>query len=188
LAFEQALRARIRGFQALDQVSSTHVIQASSLTCSEPESVFENVSVPEETLAALKAQIARRLTPKPVKVRADIQVTCFDYAGIEAIKDALRAGEACSTEEVPIQVKLVAPPLYVMTTTSTDKQQAIERMEAAVEKIGEVIQSKGGDLNIKMKVNGSVQLAKADSSAKSRFRFRRRRAQGAHGSLRASQH
>lgn len=114
--------------------------------------MFENVNAPEETLAALKAQIARRLTPKPVKVRADIQVTCFDYAGIDAIKDALRAGEACSTEEVPIQVKLVAPPLYVMTTTSTDKQQAIERMEAAVEKIGEVIASRGGDLNIKMKV------------------------------------
>lgn len=147
--------------------------------------MFENVSVPEETLAALKAQIARRLTPKPVKVRADIQVTCFDYAGIEAIKDALRAGEACSTEEVPIQVKLVAPPLYVMTTTSTDKQQAIERMEAAVEKIGEVIQSKGGDLNIKMKVclRFDADRGVTDNAAKSRVRLGRRRAQGTHGSL-----
>ena len=39
-----------------------------------------------------------------VKIRADIDITCFRYEGIDAIKDALRAGMALSTEKSPITV------------------------------------------------------------------------------------
>ena len=85
-------------------------------------------------------------------MRSDVEVKCFAYAGIEAIKKALQAAEDCSTEEVHISVRLVAPPLYVMTTTSTDKTGAIEIMEKAVERIGEVITAEGGELSVKMKV------------------------------------
>jgi translation initiation factor 2 alpha subunit (eIF-2alpha) len=107
----------------------------------------------EDTLADLRLTIGRRLTPKPVKVRADVEVKCFAYQGIEAIKKALGAGEACSTQDVQIKIRLVAPPLYVMSTTSTDKTAAIEVMEKAVERIGEVIAEEKGDLTIKMAVS-----------------------------------
>ena len=40
-----------------------------------------------------------------------------------------------------------------MSTTSTDKTAAIEVMEKAVEKIGEVIAAEKGDLTIKMAVS-----------------------------------
>lgn len=65
--------------------------------------------------------IARRLTPQPIKLRADIELTCYTPAGIDAIKKALRAGEKESSEAVPIKAKLVAPPLYVLSTNATDK-------------------------------------------------------------------
>lgn len=120
------------------------------LTSREPDAVFGDLGLDEDTLAELKHNIARRLTPKPVKVRADIEVKCFAYSGIEAIRKALKAGEACSTEEVPIKVRLVAPPLYVMSTTSTDKTAAIETMEKAVEAIGNTINEEKGDIVIKM--------------------------------------
>ena len=123
---------------------------------SEPEAVFGPLGLSEGVLADLKATIARRLTPKPVKVRADVEVKCFAYAGIEAIRRALQAGEDASTEDVKINVRLVAPPLYVMTTTSTDKTAAIEVMEKAVDIIGETIASEGGDMTVKMKVGSGV--------------------------------
>lgn len=73
------------------------------------------------TLSVLLATIARRLTPQAIKLRADVELTCYTPAGIDAIKRALRAGERESSEAVPIKAKLVAPPLYVLTTNSTDK-------------------------------------------------------------------
>ena len=32
-------------------------------------------------------------------------------AGIDAVKDALRAGMAVGTEEIPIKINLIAPPV-----------------------------------------------------------------------------
>lgn len=163
---------------------------------SEPDAVFGSLGLDEETLADLRSGIARRLTPKPVKVRADIEVKCFSYAGIEAIKRALTAGEAVSTPEVPIKVRLVAPPLYVMSTTSTDKNAAIELMEKAVDVIGETVRKDKGDITIKMKVSFSLKILNGrledingtSSTAQGCFGNRRCGAQSSHGTVRSSQH
>ena len=90
---------------------------------SEPEKVFSQLTTQPSpaALQQLTATIARRLTPQPIKLRADIELTCYTDAGIDAIKKALKAGEAVSTEAVPIKAKLVAPPLYVLGTNATDK-------------------------------------------------------------------
>jgi len=120
--------------------------------------------------------IAKRLTPHPIKLRADIELTCYTAAGIDAIKKALRAGEKESSEAVPIKAKLVAPPLYVLSTNVTDKVSdahflslqtwgvlmdgwarfvqyaAVERLERAIESIQNTIENQGGALVVKMKV------------------------------------
>jgi translation initiation factor 2 subunit 1 len=114
--------------------------------------------------------IARRLTPQPIKLRADIELTCFQPAGIDAIKRALTAGEAVSTETVPVKAKLVAPPFYVLGTNATDKVSIIkphhesclmaflqkvagvDTLEKAIEAIRATILEDGGELNVKMKV------------------------------------
>jgi translation initiation factor 2 subunit 1 len=93
------------------------------------------------------------LTPKPVKIRSDIELTCYTYEGINAIKAALRAGEAVSTEAVPIKIRLVAPPLYVMSTTSTDKTSAIDLMGQAIVKIQEKMAEFDGNMNVAMAVS-----------------------------------
>ena len=85
--------------------------------------MFQSLPTPVQpaVLNVLTSTIARRLTPQPIKLRADIELTCYTPAGIDAIKKALRAGERVSTEAVPIKAKLVAPPLYVLSTNATDK-------------------------------------------------------------------
>ena len=83
---------------------------------SEQDTVFSSLAKPPTpaTISTLTSTIARRLTPQPIKLRADIELTCYTPAGIDAIKNALRAGEKESNETVPIKAKLVAPPLYVL--------------------------------------------------------------------------
>jgi translation initiation factor 2 subunit 1 len=119
----------------------------------EPDTVFGDLNIPENVMTHLTSNIARRLTPQPVKVRADIEATCFAYSGIDAIRTALKLGESIGTESVPIKIRLVAPPLYVMVSNATDKQGAIELLETAIERIGESLKKDGGQLVVKMKVS-----------------------------------
>ena len=35
---------------------------------------------------------------------ADIEVACYGYEGVDAVKDSLNAGLNCSTEDMPIKV------------------------------------------------------------------------------------
>lgn len=84
---------------------------------SEPEMVFADLpELSSEIKEDLLHYIQRRLTPQAMKIRADIEVNCFAYEGVEAVKHALTAGEACRTEKADIKIKLVAPPLYVMVS------------------------------------------------------------------------
>ncbi|KZT62411.1 translation initiation factor eIF-2 alpha subunit [Calocera cornea HHB12733] len=128
-----------------------HPYDAFKLAVTEGDTVFEGITAPPSTIAEVRANIGRRLTPQPVKIRADIEVTCFGYDGIDAIKTALKAGEALSTPEIPIKVKLVAPPLYVLLTNSTDKQGGVDALERAIDVIGTVITREKGEISIKMK-------------------------------------
>ncbi|KAF5375708.1 hypothetical protein D9615_009369 [Tricholomella constricta] len=130
-----------------------HAYDAFKLALTEPEVVFGALAtpIPPTTYSLLMATIARRLTPQPIKLRADIELTCYTPAGIDAIKKALRAGEKESSEAVPIKAKLVAPPLYVLSTNATDKYAAVERLERAIESIQSTIEDQGGSLVVKMK-------------------------------------
>jgi len=100
-----------------------HPYDAFKLALTEADAVFSSLEtpVPPAVYSVLTKTIARRLTPQPIKLRADIELTCYTPSGIDAIKKALRAGEKQSSEAVPIKAKLVAPPLYVLSTNATDK-------------------------------------------------------------------
>ncbi|KAG8216647.1 eukaryotic translation initiation factor 2 subunit alpha [Butyriboletus roseoflavus] len=130
-----------------------HPYDAFKLALTEQDTVFSSLanSPSPATTAVLTSTIARRLTPQPIKLRADIELTCYTPAGIDAIKKALKAGEKESNETVPIKAKLVAPPLYVLSTNATDKFVAIDRLERAIESIQGSIETQGGALVVKMK-------------------------------------
>lgn len=94
--------------------------------------------------------IGKRLTPSPTKIRADIEVTCFGYDGIDAVKDALRTAEESNTADNQIRVKLVAPPLYVLSSQCLDKTIGIKMLEEAIQRIDGKIKAANGNCIIKM--------------------------------------
>lgn len=87
----------------------------------------------------------------------DIEVSCYGYEGIDAVKSALRAGLAQSTEELPIKINLIAPPQYVMTTTTLDRTEGIAKLNTAIQVIRETIEESEGHFNIKMEVSSVLQ-------------------------------
>ena len=98
----------------------------------------------------LQSYIGKRLTPQPTKVRADVEVTCFGYEGIDAVKNALRAAEAKNTPETQVKVKLVSPPLYVLTSQCLEKHTGITTLEQAIKEIEANIRANGGGCVTKM--------------------------------------
>lgn len=76
--------------------------------------MLDECGLEENTRDVLLNNIRRKLTSQAVKIRADIECACYGYEGIDAVKTALRAGLEMSTEELPIKINLIAPPLYGM--------------------------------------------------------------------------
>jgi len=114
----------------------------------EPQ-ILEALDITPETREVLLKTIRRRLTPQAVKVRADIEVSCYTYEGIDAIKAALRAGLECSSDQIPLNIQLIAPPLYVVTTSTTEHKVAIEKLREALDAIKKNIEASGGLFAIK---------------------------------------
>lgn len=77
-------------------------------------SLLDECGLEPEVKESLLSNIQRKLVSQAVKIRADIECACYGYEGIDAVKTALRAGLALSTEELPIKINLIAPPLYGM--------------------------------------------------------------------------
>lgn len=146
-----------------------HSIDAFKLSITNPD-VWSEVQFPDEVVKReLTDYISKRLTPQPTKVRADVEVTCFSYDGIDAVKEALRAAEAASTPpkepppvvtdnaeippdatSAPIKVKLVSPPLYVLTSQCLDKSIGLQTLESAIAAIDANIGKAGGNCVVRM--------------------------------------
>lgn len=129
-----------------------HAFDAFRISITNP-SIFdsEEVTLPAaEVMEELKANINRRLTPQAIKCRADVDVSCFGYEGIDAIKQALAAGEALSDEQNQIKAKLVAAPRYVLTAQSLDKKVGVELLNKAIQVITDIITKYDGVCDVVM--------------------------------------
>lgn len=68
-----------------------------------------------------------------------VDVWCFGPEGIDAVKAALSAAKG--TDELPIIVKLIAPPQYEVVGSCHDKDKGMAVMNKALEDIAKTIHS-----------------------------------------------
>merc|ERR1711997_1252355 len=125
-------------------------------------SLLDECDLDDNVKKVLLDNIQMKLTQQAVKIRADIEVACYTYEGIDAVKNALRAGIACSTEAVPIKINLIAPPLYVMTTQTPEKTDGLKLLEEACKAVEEKIIGAGGSFNYQMKPKVVTSTDEAD--------------------------
>jgi len=118
--------------------------------CVADVSVLDDCDIPQEWKDILISNIKRRLTPQAVKCRADIEVSCYSYEGIDAIKKALREGLTLSTDDKPVKINLIAPPVYVVTSSSLDREDGVQLLQSVIDRIKESIESLKGRFKVKM--------------------------------------
>uniref|UniRef100_A0A914LF06 Eukaryotic translation initiation factor 2 subunit 1 n=1 Tax=Meloidogyne incognita TaxID=6306 RepID=A0A914LF06_MELIC len=112
--------------------------------------VFDECGIEDPIKNKLLEEIRKKLAPKPLKIRADIEVSCFSYEGIEAVKKALIAGKKCSTEELVIKINLIAAPLFVVTTQTMDREGGFKAVQDALDAIKTTIETYEGSFRIIM--------------------------------------
>ncbi|XVF52800.1 hypothetical protein PTKIN_Ptkin05aG0047800 [Pterospermum kingtungense] len=145
-----------------------HAFEAFKIIVTDPDSVLNTLTsevkkpgpdgqevtevvpaVTEEVKDALVKNIRRRMTPQPLKIRADVEMKCFQFDGVLHIKEAMRQAEAAGNDDCPVKIKLVAPPLYVLTTQTLDKEQGIVTLNKAIAACTEAIEHHKGKLVVK---------------------------------------
>lgn len=132
------------------------------LSVTEP-SVLDQCELDEKTKEVLLHNIKCKLTSQAVKIRADIECSCFGYEGIDAVKESLKSGLSRSTEEITIRINLIAPPLYVMTTSTPDKSEGLKTLEEAIENIKEsIFKFEGGEFKVIMPPKVVTAIDEAD--------------------------
>lgn len=129
-----------------------HAYDAFKLCLTDQEDIFAGASLDldPETQACLVDYVKKKLSPQPIKVRSDIEVTNFTYEGINAIREALLAGQEAGSAECPVSIKLIAPPMYVVTCMTLDKDQGIATLQAGIDAVTTKIQASGGKIDVKM--------------------------------------
>jgi len=113
-----------------------------------------------ELSAALAEAIKHRLTLKPLKFCADVEVSCLAAGGVRAIKSALAAAlEKYSTREAQdeaekdedeeaLALQLVASPLFSITLASRHRDRAMQSLADFCELVQQEISKRGGSAHV----------------------------------------
>ncbi|XP_057784655.1 eukaryotic translation initiation factor 2 subunit alpha homolog [Salvia miltiorrhiza] len=145
-----------------------HAFEAFKVMVNDPNSVLDSLTrevtevgpdgqevkkvvpaISDEVKDALVKNIRRRMTPQPLKIRADIEMKCFQFDGVLHIKEAMRKAEAAGNDDCPVKMKLVAAPAYVLNTQTLDKEQGIAVLTKAIQACTEEIERQKGKLTVK---------------------------------------
>lgn len=65
------------------------------------------------------------------------------------VQEAMRTAEKLSTDDIEVKMKLVAPPLYVLTTQTLEKARGLELLRDACDRCREVMEERRGKIVVK---------------------------------------
>lgn len=86
---------------------------------------------------------------RPPKCKQDASSRLYLKIGSTCVQEAMRAAEKAGTEECPVKMKLLAPPLYVLTTNTLEKNKGIEVLNAACQIAKTTVETRKGRLLVK---------------------------------------
>ena len=94
---------------------------------------------------ALNTIIKQEFKASTFKMRADIDVNCYKYDGLQIIKDALVKGQEI---DEGVEICLLNTPTFSITKTCTDKKEGSDILNKVIETIQEAITMNGGTFHL----------------------------------------
>lgn len=140
-----------------NRIISPYLLVCGHCFCEPCVSIWRNAAE-KKTCPLCRGPLEKYKKPQPpanLKLRAEIEVTCFGPEGIDGIKEALRTAKAYSTAENQVEVRLVETPRYSVTITQRppliDLDTGLIILQKSLEDIGSCIRSfEGGSSKVVM--------------------------------------
>jgi translation initiation factor 2 subunit 1 len=121
----------------------------------EDEDVWSEIdfsTVGEELAPKIKEEIEthmrRRLIASTLRLQAKCEVSCSEYEGIDAIKEALTEGFKASKEDCEVNIKLIAHPTFALSCQCKDKELGVNALNEALKYVEEAIKAKKGNFTL----------------------------------------
>ncbi len=110
-------------------------------------SVLDPFELSDDVVDILFKQIQKYMKPKVLKLNAHVQVQCFTPEGIDIIKEGFAA--AIRNTDPPVRARLIAPPVYILSTETLDKELGVNVLSQSLHILEESIVNRGGKFEIK---------------------------------------
>jgi len=140
-----------------EQEIYTHPFEAFKALAAENTPIWKDIEDTDpEIVDAFGKVVKQRLATQPVKIGAQIEVTCYSEAGIDDIKHALKAGQSSAKD---VKIQLISSPLYLLFTTTIDETKGEQLIDHVIEVIQKEISSRSGNCKVvkKASVIGKVE-------------------------------
>lgn len=121
-----------------------HALDALKYILNGDENIFENMIISDEIKNELISIIKSRLAPQPIKIKSVFKLICYTFNGIDDIRQSLLNGKKIGTKDIPINFKLITPPLYECEIISINKNEGFKIMESGLTEVKKNIEEKGG--------------------------------------------
>lgn len=99
----------------------------------------------------IETNLKRRLLQSMIRLQAKVEVSCSDYEGIDAVREALNEGFAASKPECEVSIKLVAHPVFALSCMCRDKVLGVSTLDEAMGLIQKAIEARKGEFAIRSK-------------------------------------
>nr|CCC89751.1 putative elongation initiation factor 2 alpha subunit [Trypanosoma congolense IL3000] len=115
------------------------------------EGILGPLNLPEKAKEVLMSTLEHTMRTEISTIHADIEMTCFQCDGVNALREVLLIGrnfKSGKEPNIPISVTIVGPPKYRLRAKTELKDEGIVRMNEAIELMKIEMAKRGGILKV----------------------------------------
>lgn len=113
--------------------------------------ILGDLEISEAEIKVLMTTLEHTMRTEIATIHADIEMTCFQCDGVNALREVLLVGrdfKAGKDPLIPISVTIVGPPKYRLRAKTELKEEGIVRMKEAIEMMKIEMAKRGGILKV----------------------------------------
>lgn len=115
------------------------------------DEILGPLNLPQNVIDCMMASLKNAMRLKVLTLHAEIDITCFECDGVEAIRDVLLIGKHFgegNEANIPLSVSIIGPPKYGLRVRTDMKEEGLDLMKEAIDAMKIEMAKRGGNLKV----------------------------------------